>query len=201
MSSRRRRAASSCWSSAPRRGRRRRSGRSRRSADGPDGADVGQGDAAAVAAGETGRPKREVYARGAQASWQRERAMARPRGEDRRAQSRRALSARTPSDSRCWLLILKGYWPLPVATGRLAARSTSSCAAGARSWPWRSRRGRRWERPPRPSRRRSFAGSAWRSPASGAERGSTTAIIFRCDAMLVAPRRWPRHIVSAATLD
>ncbi len=34
-----------------------------------------------------------------------------------------------------------------------------------------------------------------------AERGLDESYHFRCDAVLVAPRRWPRHIVDAGALS
>ncbi len=83
-------------------------------------------DAAAVAAGETGRPKREVYARalrlaagGAAAA-----SDGRRSGEDRR----RSLAALFGADAErlsLLLLILKGYWPLARRYRAPAARSTS----------------------------------------------------------------------------
>ncbi len=125
--------------------------------------------------------------------------MARPGGEDRR----RSLAALFGADAErlsLLLLILKGYWPLArryrapggeidlvmrrgrtIVAVEVKARPTLEEAAAAVTSAQLRRIG--------------VALSRFR-----AERGLDDSYRFRCDAVLVAPRRWPRHIVDAGAL-
>eukprot|EP01036_Dinobryon_divergens_P047412 gene47412-63557_t len=145
--------------------------------------------AAAVAAGELGLPKREVYAR----------ALHQMSGEDRR----RSLANLRGSDAErlaLVLLIAKGYWPmarrylghageidLVMKRGRtivaveVKARATLEDAA-ATVTPAKLRR----------------IGLAMRQSRSQRRLGDDH--ISRWDAGLIAPGGWPRHIVDAGEL-
>ncbi len=125
--------------------------------------------------------------------------MARPSGEDRQ----RSLAALFGADAErlsLLLLILKGYWPLArryrapggeidlvmrrgrtIVAVEVKARPTLEEAAAAVTTAQLRRIG--------------IALSRFR-----AERGLDDSYHFRCDAVLVAPRRWPRHIVDAGAL-
>ncbi len=126
--------------------------------------------------------------------------MARPKGEDR-ARSLALLFGADAERLSLLLLILKGYWPLArryrapggeidlvMRRGRMIvavevkARATLEEAAMAVT--------------PAQLRRISLALARFR-----AERGLDDRYDFRCDAVLVAPRRWPRHIIDAGALS
>jgi putative endonuclease len=125
--------------------------------------------------------------------------MARRRGEDRR----RSLANLAGADAErlaLVLLVLKGYWPMArrylapmgeidliVRRGKtivaieVKARATFDAAAAAIT--------------PAKLRNISLAMNAFR-----AERQLDDSHTFRCDAVLVAPRRWPRHVVDVGAL-
>jgi len=122
------------------------------------------------------------------------------RGEDR-ARSLANLAGADAERLALLLLMMKGYWPmarrylapggeidLVVRRGRtivaveVKARSTLDAAA-ATVTPAKLRR----------------IGAAMRS--FRAERRLGDGYDFRCDALLVAPWRWPRHVVDAGALD
>ncbi len=126
--------------------------------------------------------------------------MSRPPGEDRR----RSLARLTGIDAErlaLLALVLKGYWPmardyrahggeidLVMRRGRLIiavevkARATIEAAAAAVT--------------PAKIARIAAAMRQFR-----AERRLGDEHVFRCDAVLVVPRRWPRHVVDVGALD
>jgi putative endonuclease len=126
--------------------------------------------------------------------------MARPRGENRR----RSLANLAGADAErlaLLMLVMKGYWPLArrylapageidliVRRGRtivaveVKARPSLDLAAETVT--------------PAKLRRISAALNTFR-----AERRLGDRYVFRCDAVLVAPRRWPRHVVDVGPLE
>ncbi len=126
--------------------------------------------------------------------------MARRKGEDRR----RSLANLAGADAErlaLVLLVLKGYWPMArrylapmgeidiiVRRGRtivaveVKARASLESAAAAIT--------------PAKLRNIGLAMSAFR-----AERQLDDSYTFRCDAVLVAPRRWPRHVLDVGVLQ
>ncbi len=126
--------------------------------------------------------------------------MPRPKGEDR-ARSLANLLGADAERLALLLLILKGYWPLArryraaggeidllVRRGRtivaveVKARATLELAAGTIDG-WKLKR----------------IGAALR--AFRTERQLDDRHHFRCDAILIAPRRWPRHILDVGSVD
>ena len=126
--------------------------------------------------------------------------MARPRGENR-ARSLANLSGSDAELKALLMLVMKGYWPmarrylassgeidLVMRRGRtivaveVKARPTIDLAAAAVT----------------PAKLRSI-GAAMRK--FRAERRLGDGYDFRCDAVLVAPRRWPRHVVDVGALE
>ena len=119
--------------------------------------------------------------------------MARQRGEDRR----RSLANLAGADAErlaLVLLVLKGYWPMArrylapmgeidlivrrgktIVAVEVKARATLDSAAAAIT--------------PAKLRNIGLAMNAFR-----AGRQLDDSYTFRCDAVLVAPRRWPRHV-------